>query len=58
VKAFRLELYGPDADQFDLSYRCWSARKGDGEDLAAHSDKRPGEWCGLDEPNHCISAPT
>ena len=27
VKAFRLELYGPDAGQFGLSYRCWSARQ-------------------------------
>jgi hypothetical protein len=55
VKAFRLELHGPDADQFDLSYRCWSARKGDGEDLVAHGDKRPGEWCGVDEPGRWIT---
>jgi hypothetical protein len=55
VKAFRLELHGPDADQFDLSYRCWSARKDDGEDLADHGDKRAGEWCGSDEPNHWVT---
>ena len=39
VKAFRLELYGPDAGQFGLSYHCWSARQGDGEHLLDHGDK-------------------
>jgi hypothetical protein len=55
VKAFRLELYGPDAGQFGLSYRCWSARQGDGEHLVDHGDKSPGEWCGLDEPGHWVT---
>jgi hypothetical protein len=55
VKAIRLELYGPDAGHFALSYRCWSARKGDGEHLADHGEKQPGEWCGLDEPDRWIT---
>jgi hypothetical protein len=55
VKAIRLELYGPDAGQFALSYRCWSARKGDGEHLADHGEKSPGEWCGLDEPDRWVT---
>jgi hypothetical protein len=55
VKAVRLELYGPDADQFALSYRCWSTRKGDGEHSADHGEKSPGEWCGPDEPDHWIT---
>jgi hypothetical protein len=55
VKAIRLELHGPDADQYALSYRCWSARKGDGEHLADHGEKGPGEWCGFDEPDHWIT---
>ena len=55
VKAIRLELHGPDADQFALSYRCWSTRRGDGEHLADHGEKRSGEWCGLDEPDHWIT---
>jgi hypothetical protein len=55
VKAVRLELYGPDADQFALSYRCWSARKGDGEHLADYGEKRPGEWCGADAPDQWIT---
>jgi hypothetical protein len=55
VSAFRLELYGPDADRFDLSYRCWSARKGDGEDLVDHGEKGAGDWCGSDEPNHWVT---
>jgi hypothetical protein len=55
MTAIRLELYGPDADQYALSYRCWSTRKGDGEHLADHGQKSPGEWCGLDEPNHWIT---
>ena len=50
-----LELHGPDADQFALSYRCWSTRRGDGEHLADHGEKRSGEWCGLDEPDHWIT---
>jgi hypothetical protein len=55
VKAIRLELHGPDADQYALSYRCWSTRKGDGEHLADHGEKGPGEWCGFDEPDHWIT---
>jgi len=55
VKAVRLELQGPDADQYALSYRCWSTRKGDGEHLADQGEKGPGEWCGLDEPDHWIT---
>jgi hypothetical protein len=55
VKAIRLELYGPDADQFGLFYRCWSARQGDGEHLVDHGDKSSGEWCGVDEPNRWVT---
>ena len=55
VKAIRLELHGPDADQYALSYRCWSARRGDGEHLADHGEKGPGEWCGINEPDHWIT---
>jgi hypothetical protein len=55
VTAIRLELRGPDADQFVLSYRCWSTRKGDGEHLSDHSEKRSGEWCGPDGPDHRIT---
>lgn len=54
VQAIRLELYGPDTGQFALSYRCWSAVKGD-EHLVDHGDKLPGDWCGVDEPNHWIT---
>jgi hypothetical protein len=55
LKAIRLELYGPDAGQFGLSYRCWSTRKGDGEYLVDHGDKFPDEWCGFDEPDHWVT---
>lgn len=55
VTAFRLELYGSDADQFGLSYRCWSARKGDGADLVDHGDKSSGQWCGSQEPDLWIT---
>jgi hypothetical protein len=55
MKAIRLELHGPDAYQYALSYRCWSARRGDGEHLADHGEKGPGEWCGIDEPDQWIT---
>lgn len=55
LKAIRLELHGPDADQYALSYRCWSTRKGDGEHLADHGEKAPHEWCGPARPDHWIT---
>jgi hypothetical protein len=46
---------GPDADQFAISYRCWSMRKGAGENLADHGEKQPGEWCGFDQPDRWVT---
>jgi hypothetical protein len=55
LRAIRLELFGPDADQFALSYRCWSAHRGDTENLADQGEKTSGEWCGLDQIDHWLT---